>query len=358
MAGERTEAPTQKRRDDARKRGQVPRSREVDSALAILAAFFVLRSGGGAMWDGMQSLMIESFQHLDESPLTIDLTASIGMDLLYRAVMILMPLMIAVIALTLVGGIAQTGGPMFATEAAKPQLKHLNPMQGAKRLFASKQSYVNLLKTLLKFVVFGLAAVMTFQAHWDEMIALGLGFSLIESVRLLADISFDLVLKVTLALIAFAAADFFFQRYDVGQQLRMTFQEVKDEARQSEGDPHVKAQLARARRQLLARAMQAVPQADVIIVNPTHFAVALRYDPATSRAPIVLAKGTQLMAARIREIAEEHRIPIITNPPLCRAIYKAVRIGQEITPELYEAVAEILAFVYRLRTVGQRRAAA
>jgi flagellar biosynthetic protein FlhB len=166
------------------------------------------------------------------------------------------------------------------------------------------------------------------------------------------------VLKVTLALIAFAAADFIFQRYDMGQQLRMTLQEVKDESRQSDGDPMVKAQLARARRSLLARAMQAVPQADVVIVNPTHFAVALRYDPATSRAPIVLAKGTQLMAARIREIAEEHRIPIITNPPLCRAIYKAVRTGQEIPPDLYEAVAEILAFVYRLRTGGVRRAAA
>jgi flagellar biosynthetic protein FlhB len=358
VAGERTESPTQKRRDDARKRGQVPRSREVDSALVILAAFVVLRVGGGAMWEGMQSLMIESFEQLDRAPLTIELTSSMGMGLMLRAVLLLAPLMGAIVVLSLIGGMAQTGGPLFSAEAAKPQFKRMNPMEGGKRLFASKQSYMNLLKTLLKFGVFGLAALLTFRAHWEEMVSLGLAFSIAESVALLVEISFDLVLKVTIALVVFAAADFVFQRYDIGQQLRMTLQEVKDESRQSEGDPHVKAQLARARRSLLARAMQAVPKADVVIVNPTHFAVALRYDPATSRAPIVLAKGTQLMAARIREIAEENRIPIITNPPLCRAIYKAVRIGPEITPELYEAVAEILAVVYRLRTGGVRRAAA
>jgi flagellar biosynthetic protein FlhB len=358
VAGERTEEPTQKKMEDARKRGQVPHSREVDSALAILAAFAVLRFAGGAMWQELQALMIESFEQLDRAPLTIELTSSLGFSLLLRSMLLLAPLMGAVIVLAVLGGMTQTGGPLFSTEAAKPQFKRMNPMEGAKRLFASKQSYVNLLKTLLKFAVFGIAALLTFQSHWDEIVSLGLSFSIAESTALLVSISFDLVLKVTLALIAFAAADFIFQRYDMGQQLRMTLQEVKDESRQSDGDPMVKAQLARARRSLLARAMQAVPQADVVIVNPTHFAVALRYDPATSRAPIVLAKGTQLMAARIREIAEEHRIPIITNPPLCRAIYKAVRTGQEIPPDLYEAVAEILAFVYRLRTGGVRRAAA
>lgn len=358
MAGERTESPTPKRREDARKRGQVPHSREVDSAVVILAAFLVMRMAGPAMWDGMKSLMVESFEQLDRAPLTIDLTAELGMALLVRSMLLLAPLMLAIVAVSIIGGMAQTGGPMFAAEAAKPQFKRMNPIDGAKRLFASKQSYMNLLKTLLKFAILGFVAVLTFRAHWDEMVSLGLSFGIGESVLLLTDIAFDFVLKVTLTLIAFAAADYVFQRYDIGQQLRMTLQEVKDESRQSEGDPHVKAQLARARRSLLARAMQAVPKADVVIVNPTHFAVALKYDPATSRAPIVLAKGTQLMAARIREIAQEHGIPIITNPPLCRAIYKAVRIGQEITPDLYEAVAEILAFVYRLRTGGVRRAAA
>ena len=189
MAGERTQAPTQKRREDARKRGQVPRSREVDSALVILASYAVLSVGGGAMWEGMRSLLIESFEQLDRQPLTIELTANMGLGLMGRAVLILAPLMISVLALSLVGGMAQTGGSMFAMEAATPQYKRLNPMEGAKRLVASKQAYMNLLKTLLKFLVFGLAALLTFRAHWTEMIALGVAFSLAESVALLTTIA-------------------------------------------------------------------------------------------------------------------------------------------------------------------------
>lgn len=357
MAGERNQQPTQRRREDARKRGQVPRSREVDSALVVLAAFLVIRLAGGAMWSGLSGLMTDSFAHLDEHPLTMDLTATLGVSLVGRALLVLAPLMIGVLALSTLGGIAQTGGPLFALDAVKPQFKRLNPISGGRRLVASKQSYMNLAKTLLKFIVFGLVAALTFRSHWHEVTALGIGFDIGPSVRMLNGIAFDLVVKVTLALAIFAAIDYAFQRYDMGHSLRMTLQEVKDELRQNEGDPQVKGQLARARRSLLARAMQNVPKADVVIVNPTHFAVALKYDPATSHAPVVLAKGAQLMAQRIREVAEEHNIPVVTNAPLCRAIYKAVRIGQEIPPDLYEAVAAILAFVYRLRTGGLRRAA-
>ena len=147
-----------------------------------------------------------------------------------------------------------------------------------------------------------------------------------------------------------AVGDYLFQKRDLLGQLRMTRQELRDELKQSDGNPQVKAQMARMRRSFLTRVMQAVPKADVVLVNPTHYAVALKYDPTTSAAPVVLAKGTGLIAQRIREVAAEHRIPVITNPPLTRAIYKAVAIGREIPPDLYEAVAEILAFVYRLRT--------
>src|SRR5690606_2461095 len=143
---------------------------------------------------------------------------------------------------------------------------------------------------------------------------------------------------------------YLFQRYDHTSQLRMSKQEVKEEMRNTEGDPQVRAQMARMRRSLLARAVQAVPEADVLLMNPTHYAVALKYDPATSAAPVVIAKGQDLVALRMREVAEEHRVPVVTNPPLTRSIHRAVAVGREITPELYEAVAEVLAFVYRLRT--------
>jgi flagellar biosynthetic protein FlhB len=350
VAGERTEAPTRRRVQDARRRGQVARSREVDSAIVLLAAFGVLRFGGARLWGGLESLLVDSFTSLDSDPLTTELSAAVGADLIGRAVLILAPLLAAIAALSVAGGIAQTGGPMFSTEAIRPQLKRMNPLQGAKRLFASKQSYVSLAKALAKFVVLGGVAALVVWNRLDDVTAMGVAAPLHHSLGTLVDIAFQLVLWVALALLAIAAADFVFQRYDHIGQLRMTHQEMKDELKQTEGDPQVKAQIARLRRSLLARVMQAVPQADVVLVNPTHYAVALKYDPATSRAPVVVAKGADLIALRIREVAEEHRIPVIQNPPLARAIYRAVEVGREITPDLYEAVAEVLAFVYRLRT--------
>jgi flagellar biosynthesis protein FlhB len=350
MAAQKTEQPTRRRIDDARKRGQVAHSREVDSAIVMLAAFGVLRFGGAAMWNGMQSLLIESFAQLNHDPLTTNVTAGLGTFLVGRAILLLAPLLGAIAALSVLAGVGQTGGPLLAVEAIKPQLNRLSPLGGAKRLFASKQSYVTLVKSLLKFLVLGGVAALALRSRWGDITGLGVNESLPQALGLLVDIGFSVSLQVTLAVLAMASADFLFQRFDFLSQLRMSRQELKDELRQTEGDPAVKAQMARMRRSFLARVMQSVPKADVVLVNPTHYAVALKYDPATSSAPVVVAKGQGLMAQRIREIAEEHRIPIIANPPLTRAIYKAVEIGREITPDLYEAVAEILAFVYRLRT--------
>jgi flagellar biosynthetic protein FlhB len=350
MSAQKTEQPTKRRIDDARKRGQVAHSREVDSAIVLLAAFGVMRFGGAAIWNGLQSIMIDSFSNLNKDPLNTPLSASIGSAVVGRAVLLLLPLLGTIAALSIAAGVGQTGGPLFAAEAVKPQLSRISPLAGAKRLFASKQSWVTLAKSMGKFIVLGGVAALAVRARWSDITGLGVAYSLPQSLGLLVDIGFQVSLQVMLAVLGLAAADFIFQRFDFVSQLRMSRQEVKDEMKQTEGDPAVKAQLARMRRSFLARVMQSVPKADVILVNPTHYAVALKYDAATSTAPIVLAKGTGLMAQRIREIAEEHRIPIISNPPLTRAIYKAVDVGREITPELYEAVAEILAFVYRLRT--------
>jgi flagellar biosynthetic protein FlhB len=347
---QRTEQPTQRRVEDARKRGQVARSRELDSAIVLLAAYGVFRFGGATMWSGMERLLTDSFSELSENPLTVDLTASVGVALIGSAVLLLAPLFGAIAVLSVLGGIAQTGGPMFSMDGLKPQLKRMSPVSGAKRLFASKQSYVQLMKSLAKFALLGGVAGLALRSRWDELAGLGVATSLPQSLGLLMDIAFSIVLQVALVLVLLAVADYLFQRYDLIGQLRMTKQEVKDELRQSEGDPMVKAQMARMRRSFMARVMEAVPKADVVLVNPTHYAVALKYDPTSSVAPVVLAKGTGLIAQRIREVATEHRIPVITNPPLTRAIYSAIPIGREITPDLYEAVAEILAFVYRLRT--------
>lgn len=349
MAGEKTEQPTQKRLDDARKKGQVARSREVDSALILLATFAVFRFGGAWMWEAAETVFVDTLADLDRDPLTTEVTAILGIELVGRSLLLLLPLLGAIVALSLLGGIAQTGGPLFSVQALKPQGSRLNPLQGFKRIFASKQALANLAKSLAKFALLGGVATLVLYLRRDELFGLGLTSGLLPSLGILVDLSFQLVLVVTLVLIVMAVADYMFQRYDFSTQMRMSRQDVKDELRQSEGDPLVKAELARLRRSLLSRVMQTVPEADVVLVNPTHYAVALRYDPASSNAPVVLAKGARLIAQRIREVAEENGIPVIRNAPLTRALYSAAEVGREIPAELYEAVAEILAFVYRLR---------
>jgi flagellar biosynthetic protein FlhB len=350
MAGEKTEAPTPKRLQDARKRGQVARSREVDTAVVILAAFAIFRFAGAQIWGGVESLAVDTWGHLGESPLTSDLAAEMGLALVWRTLLLLAPLLMAITAVALISGVAQSGGPLFTPEPLKPKLNRLDPIKGFKRLVGSRQAYMNLAKALFKFGILGVIVALTFRGHWDALNRLGLEGSLASSMSTLASVAFDLVVRVAAALLVLAGADYLFQRFDMSRELRMTRQEVEDEFKQTDGNPQVKSQLARARRSLLSRVMQAVPKADVVIVNPTHYAVALKYDPTSSNAPVVVAKGMHLIAQRIREVAEEHGIPVIQNPPLCRAIYKAARIGQEIPPDLYEAVAAILAFVYRLRT--------
>ncbi|TAK77568.1 MAG: flagellar biosynthesis protein FlhB [Dehalococcoidia bacterium] len=357
MAGERTEAPTAKRVSDARKRGQVAHSREMDTALAALASVAVLKMAGAAMWRNVESMATGTWMFAGEAPLTVELTAESGTALIWQAVTILAPLLGVLATVAVLGAWLQTGGPLFSTEAVKPQFKRLDPVAGARRMGASRQAWVALAKSVAKFAVLGIVAWITLRSRWDGLIALGLSGDLRGAVGGLVSIAFDLALRVALVLSAIGAADFLFQRMEWMRELRMSRDDLKDELKQTDGDPQVKGQLARARRSLMSRVMQNVPKADVVIVNPTHYAVALKYDPATSRAPVLLAKGADLIAFRIREVAQEHGITVIENPPLCRAVYQAVRVGQEIPPALYEAVAEVLAFVYRVRS-GLRRVTA
>ncbi|MCK9486206.1 MAG: EscU/YscU/HrcU family type III secretion system export apparatus switch protein [Dehalococcoidia bacterium] len=353
MAGEKTEAPTPRRQEDARKRGQVAHSREMDSAIVLLAILGIFKFAGPYMWGSLEAITVDTWAHLGRNPLTVDLTAAVGVSLLGRSILVLLPLMAAVLLIGVLGGMAQTGGPLFATQALKPQFKRLNPLEGGKRLVASRQAYVNLVKAVFKFTVLGLVGYLTFRGHWEAISTLGMQAGIQDSIAILVAVGFDLSLRVALVVLALAVADFVFQRRDMTRQLRMSLQEVKDEAKQTDGDPQMKGQMARQRQKLLARVMQSVPKADVVLVNPTHYAVALKYDPTSSHAPVVLAKGTDLVALRMRGVAEEHGIPVIQNPPLCRAVFRATRTGQEIPADLYEAVAEVLAFVYRLRTLGR-----
>ena len=348
MALSRTEQPTHKRLEDARKKGQVARSREVDTAVVLVASMLALWFLGLRFWNGLQDLMRDSFAVLNKSPLTMELTAEVGVSLIGRAILLMLPLMGVVLLFSLLAGYGQTGGN-FSAEAIKPQLARLNPLKGAQRTFASKQAAMNLAKSLFKVIALSAVVGFTLRSHLPELTAIGLTMDLVPSLGVVARVAFDIAMKATIALIVLAVLDYAFQRYDWMSQLKMTRQEVKDENRQTEGDPQLKGRMASLRRSLLTRVLQSVPRADVVLTNPTHYAVALKYDAASDQAPRVIAKGERLIALRIREVAIEHGIPIIENPPLTRAIYRAVPVNHEVTPALYEAVAQVLAFVYRLR---------
>ena len=348
MVSERTEQPTPKRRQDARRRGQVALSREAESALVLFASFAALRFAGGRVWAGLEGMMRDSFAQLDGDPINTDLTAAVGEELVWRSVLVLLPLLLAIGAVGTIGGFAQTGG-VLSLQPLKPQLNRVNPLKGFKRVFGSKQSLVSLAKSLAKFAVIGGVATLTLWERWDEIAALGLTSPLRASISTMVEIGFTLTLRVLIALLAIAVLDVLFQRYDLVNQLKMSRQEVKDELRQSEGDPLLRGRAATLRRSFLTRVMDAVPTADVVLTNPTTYAVALKYDPASASAPVVVAKGRGYVAQRIRELARESGVPVIENPPLTRTLYRAVAIGHEISADLYEAVAEVLAFVYRLR---------
>jgi flagellar biosynthetic protein FlhB len=348
MALSRTEQPTHKRLEDARKKGQVARSREVDTAVVLVASMLALWFLGLRFWNGLQDLMRDSFSVLNKNPLTMELTAEVGISLVGRSLVLFLPVTGVVLVFSLLAGYGQTAGNV-STQALKPQFSRLNPLKGAKRVFASKQAAMNLAKSLFKVVALSVVVGLTLRAHLPELTAIGLTMDLVPSLGVVVRVAFDIAIKATIALIVLAVVDYAFQRYDWKSQLMMTRQEVKDENRQTEGDPQLKGRMATLRRSLLTRVLQSVPRADVVLTNPTHYAVALKYDPASDQAPRVIAKGERLIALRIREVAMEHGIPIIENPPLTRAIYRAVPVNHEVTPELYEAVAQVLAFVYRLR---------
>jgi flagellar biosynthesis protein FlhB len=232
MPGERTEAPTSKRISDARKRGQVAHSREVDTAVAVLAAVAVFKMAGGMMWGNIEGMAIRTWGHA-ESPLTVDLAAESGAALIWQATMVLAPLLVALATVAVLGAWLQTSGPLFATEAVKPQFKRLDPVAGAKRMGASRQAWVNLAKSLAKFVALGLVAWLTLKARWPELIALGLSGDLRGAIGGLVSIAFDLALRISLVLVVIGAADFFFQRMEWLRQLKMSRDDLKDESKQT-----------------------------------------------------------------------------------------------------------------------------
>lgn len=347
FAGERTEPATPKRREEARKRGQVPRSHELVTAAVLAAVFFLLHQGGPRLVETLARFMTTSLAAAASGEVTDGQVMAWYLQALAFFLIIVAPLFLVALGTGLALNYLQVGF-LFTAKPLTPDLNKLNPGRGLQRLF-SRHALVELVKALAKVALIAWAAWGAVRPAFE--LVLGLNQTELGDVfPTLEALVYRVGLRVTGALLALALLDYAYQRWDYSQGLRMSKQEVTDELKEQEGDPHVKGQIkSRMRQMAMRRMMQRVPQADVVITNPTHLAVALQYDAKTMNAPEVVAMGADYVAQRIRELAGEHGVPIVENPPLARALWAASEVGQAVPVDLYQAVAEVLAFVYRLK---------
>lgn len=348
---QRTEQATPKRQQKARTEGQVPTSKDITSvavtlaalgALSVTASHATLRltAASKSIWGGLDKLVDSS----------MDQWAYVSFE---AAAWVYLPIALAGLAAALISGFSQTKG-LFTMKPLTPKFSKLNPFPKLKTLFFSKQSITTVLMSIGKVAVIAGFTVQLLLREVEQITALG-SHQLVDVMGTLAWIIVQLVLRVIVLLALFAAIDYILAKRRHAEQIKMTKQEVKQEHREQEGDPQIKGKRRQKQREMAQQRMMAdIPKADVILVNPTHYSVALSYDIVSMGAPRVLAKGKDHMAAKIREVARKNGIPVIHNPPLTRAIYADVKVGGEVSPQFYSAVAEVLAFVYR--TVGGRRA--
>jgi len=349
---QKTEEPTPKKLAEARKRGEVAKSREVNHFIMLMAATIMVLFLIPSFLNKMAFLLEPFITMPDQLTLSGGQLSTALTDLfigLFKA--LLLPILLLVVAAALTGIIQN--GLLFSAESIMPKLNKISPMAGLKRMF-SLQSLMEFVKGIAKLAIIGSVAmyvVLPFIAGVDHFTGLVPSRMLTETYN----IAWKMMLGVAIVMGIIAGFDFFFQKLQFTKKMRMTKQEIKDEHKQSEGDPMIKARLRQLRAEKARRRMMAeVPKADVIITNPTHYAVALAYRPEEHAAPLLLAKGIDDVALKIRAIAEEHSIPILENPPLARAIYATVELEEGIQPEQYKAVAEIISYVFKLKGKGKR----
>jgi flagellar biosynthetic protein FlhB len=348
--GDRTEAPTPRRLQEARDEGRIPRSVDLTAAVALMAAVILLKILGDGLFGGLLQITGDLGEPLDVAGGDL---AAVVLRVALATARGLLPFLGLLLLATALGAVVQSGlSPSL--KPLEPKLEKLNPAAGVRRLF-SLDSATRAGQGVFKITLVALVAYVTITGELDTVLNAGL-LEPAGIVQMSAALLYKLALRLGLTLLVLALLDYWYQRWNWWRRLKMTKQEVRDELKRMEGDP----QMRQRRRQLQMRlALQRVgidvPKADVVVTNPTEYAVALKYDEATMTAPRVMAKGKDLLAARIRQVAQQHRIPIVQRPPLARALYAAVEVGKEVPPAYYRAVAEVLAYVYRI--TGKLRAA-
>ncbi len=345
---EKTEVPTEKKRRESREEGQVAFSKELSSAALLAGIVLTLVATSPIILDAMRQLMSQIFRDLAQSEeLSIDSIFTLSGEILSIILPAFAPFAAVIIFVGIFASVLQVG-VMITFKAISPKFNKISPLTGLKRLFSS-QSLADFLKSMAKLIIVGFVGYLTYIDKITELN--GLSVSTPESILIYNfTVVAEVAGKIVLALVAIAIFDYFYQRWHHEQQLMMTKQEVKDETKQTEGDPQLKARIRQIQREMSnARMMQEVPKADAVIVNPTHFSVAILYDRDVMTAPEVIAKGADHLALRMRTVARENNVPILERPELARDLYANVEIGDDIPERFYKAIAEILAFVYRLR---------
>lgn len=346
MAGEeKTEKATTKKREDARKEGNVLQSKEIGTAASVLGIFAFVRIMAEFMMKNLLSLFQRSFENLGTYQLDIDSYLPLFIDAVTVFVCVVGPVMAVALLLGIIPTIAQTKG-LFTMKAVRPKFSNLNPLSGIKKLF-SMQAVVGILKGLIEVIVIGVMIYNEIKDRLPTIVAMT-DAGIMQGMAYTGLAIYDVVMTICVLLVFVAAGDYLFQWWSYEKKLKMSKQEVKDEYKQTEGDPQIKSKIKQRQREMAnRRMMQDVPGADVVVRNPTHFAVALKYDQDKNKAPVVVAKGKDILAMRIVRIAEENDVYCIENPPLARALYAQVDLGREIPYELYDAVAEVLTVVYK-----------
>jgi len=345
---EKTEVPTEKKRRESREEGQVAFSKELSSAALLAGIVLTLVATSPIILDAMRQLMSQIFRDLAQrKELSIDSIFTLSGEILSIILPAFAPFAAVIIFTGIFASVLQVG-VQITFKAISPKFNKISPLTGLKRLFSS-QSLADFLKSMAKLIIVGFVGYLTYIDKITELN--GLSVSTPESILIYNfTVVAEVAGKIVLALVAIAIFDYFYQRWHHEQQLMMTKQEVKDETKQTEGDPQLKARIRQIQREMSnARMMQEVPKADAVIVNPTHFSVAILYDRDVMSAPEVIAKGADHLALRMRTVARENNVPILERPELVRDLYANVEIGDDIPERFYKAIAEILAFVYRLR---------
>lgn len=347
QSDDKTESPTEKRRSESREKGNVAKSTEINSVLVLIVGMLLLKLFGPWMIKEINWHMYELFTSISNTAMDEQRVMEIIFKALRTTFWVLMPICIGIMFIGVVANVIQIGF-LFTAQPIMPNLNKIDPIAGFKRLF-SMRSVVETAKNMLKLAVIGVVAYMTLIAAFPKMMMLA-DASVATILAFICETAYDIVMRVALVLVILAILDYAYNRYDHEKKLKMTKQEIKDEHKQMEGDPKVKSRIKSMQREIARRRMmQEVPKATVVVTNPTYIAIAMRYEAREGDSPVVVAKGKRLIAARIKQLAIENGIPIVEDKPLARAMYDKVVVGFPIPADFFAAIAEIMAYVYRLK---------